>query len=167
LLNPLSVTNTTWDIYNSQPLAFNDLLTNGIPLSMTYRNFANGTLTANVIQYIGVFGGTGTNPAAFPTPNVYITVNSAGIYNWYLDNVLQFGAPATAPALLNSWWTFRFTRTGANTFSLQGVISFSNTWSNVTAPIYIRCGSYNTAAIGQSAVTYIDYVAVQTNATRT
>ena len=167
LLNPLTVVNTPWDIYNSQPLSYDNLALNGVPLSLAYRNFADGTLTANVIQYVGVMGGTGIlaagPPLTFPTPNFFVTIDSAGTLNWYLDNVLQVGAPVTVPSVLTSYWTFGFQRTGVSSVNITGIIGTTVTWSNTTAPIYLRCGSYNTAAIGQSAYTYIDYVGCQVN----
>ena len=167
LLNP-NVTVTPWDIYNSQPLSYDNLALNGVPLSLAYRNFADGTLTANVIQYVGVMGGTGTlavgPPLTFPTPNFFVTINSAGTLNWYLDNVLQPGAPVTAPGLLASYFTFGFQRTGVSSVNITGVIATTVTWSNTTASIYLRCGSYNLAAgATQNAYTYIDYVGCQVN----
>lgn len=72
LLNP-NTTNVMWDIYNFQPLAFNDLLTNGYPLTLTFGNWGDGVQPLNVIQYIGVFSSTSSVPAtAFAAfPNVY------------------------------------------------------------------------------------------------
>ena len=162
ILNPLTVTNTCWDIYNSQPFSFDNLAIGSVPLGMTHKFFANGTLTANVIQYIGVFGST-SSALPFATPNYYATINSAGTLNWYQDNVLQPGAPVTSPSLLASWYNFGLRRTSSNGFSVTGIVSTSGTWSNITAPIYLRCGSYNTAAIGQSAVQYVDSCCVLLN----
>jgi hypothetical protein len=178
LLNP-NTTNVMWDIYNSQPLAFNDLLTNGYPLTLAFGNWGDGAIPLNVVQYVGVFSSTSSNPAtAFATlPNVYFTntiefdpsppvppPGNKQRVRAYVNGVLVSG-PFTL-AFPSAFYNFTFTKTGATTYSANAYLGASGNWTTgggVTGPMYIRCGAYNPLAASQTAYTYIDYVGVQLN----
>ena len=173
LLNPLSVTNTCWDIYNSQPFSFDNLAIGAsvVPIGMTHKFFADLVYTANVVQYIGVFSTTSSSIATMTstTPNVFITVQflsgTNGTLTYYLDGVAQSPTPLTvALSTISAWYNFGIRRTGTNTFSIIGLFGTSGvTYSNITSPMYLRCGSYTTSAIAQSARIYVDSCSVQLN----
>lgn len=165
LLNPLSVINTCWDIYNSQPFSFDNLAIGAsvVPLGMTHKFFADLVYTANVIQYIGVFSTTSSSIATMTStiPNVFITVQFLsgvnGTLTYYLNGVAQSPTPITvALSTISAWYNFGIRRTSSNGFQILGLYGTSGTYSNITAPMYLRCGSYTTSAIAQSARVYID-----------
>ena len=65
-----------------------------------------------------------------------------------------------------TFYNFTFQRTGATTYTSNGYLCASGSWTTgtgVTGPMYIRCGAYNPLAASQNAYTYIDYVGVQLN----
>ena len=130
LLNPLSITNTCWDIYNSQPFAFDNLAIGAaagsvVPIGMTHKFFANLVYTANVVQYIGVFSTLSSSIATMTAtvPNVFITVQFLsglnGTLTYYVDGVAQFPTPVTvALSTISNWYNFGIRRTAANTFAI-------------------------------------------------
>jgi hypothetical protein len=172
MLNPSFVAGTVVDILNSQPFAFDNLATGAsvVPLGMTHKFFADGVNTLNVIQYIGVFSTPSTNFATMSStfPNVYITVNylsgTNGQLSYFLNGVNTGGGPFTvAMSTISAWYNFGIRRTAPSTFQLLGLFGTSGTYTNTTAPMYLRCGSYTTASIGQTARIYVDSCNVQLN----
>lgn len=172
LLNPLSVINTCWDIYNSQPFAFDNLAIGAsvVPLGMTHKFFADLVYTPNVVQYIGVFSTLSSSIATMTStsPNVFITVQflsgTNGTLTYYVNGVVTFPTPITvALSTISNWYNFGIRRTGSNSYQLIGLLSTSGTYSNITSPMYLRCGSYTTTAIAQSARIYVDSCNVQLN----
>jgi len=163
--NPSS-TGSLKNIY-SLPCSFADLATNGIPLSIVYKNFGNGTLNANVIQFIGVWSTYNYNNLTTNSPNCYITVNSSGVYTLYKDSV-QIGT-VTNSSNLSNWWSFVIQKTSDTTFDLKTVLGTSTglTWSNTAADMIIRCGTYVTTNTTSNTFLYIDYIGLQTNISRT
>lgn len=197
LNNPTGAQAVPWDIYNSQPISFSDLpilnpnnntlFSQTAGWSLSLKHFMNGTsdtnifTNSNVIQFIGIFGGTtGTgpipagSPTTFPTPNWFYTVQwTSGTnveLNYYLDSVLQAGSPFTIQtSTFQNWYTFKIVRTGNNTFRVGGLFSTSSvTMSNINTGLYLRCGSYpiTSSPITQNTFIYVDFVGVELN-TRT
>jgi hypothetical protein len=175
LLNPLGVTNTCWDIYNSQPFAFDNLAIGAaagsvVPIGMTHKFFADLVYTPNVVQYIGVFSTLSSSIATMTStlPNVFITVQFTaglnGTLTYYVNGVASGGSPVlVALSTISAWYNFGIRRTASNTFAITGLFGTSGTYTNITAPMYLRCGSYTTSAIAQSARIYVDYAGVQLN----
>jgi len=172
LLNPLNLINTCWDIYNSQPFAFDNLAIGAsvVPLGMTHKFFGDLVYTPNVIQYIGVFSTLSSSIATMTstTPNVFITVQflsgTNGTLTYYFNGVAQSPTPITVPlSTISNWYNFGIRRTASTTYQILGLFSTSGTYSNITAPMYLRCGSYTTSAIAQSARIYVDSCNVQLN----
>lgn len=172
LLNPLSVINTCWDIQNSQPFSFDNLSIGAstVPLGMTHKFFADLVYTANVIQYIGVFSTTSSSIATMTstTPNVFITVQFLsgvnGTLTYYVNGVAQSPTPITiALSTISAWYNFGIRRTASTTYQILGLFGTSGTYTNITAPMYLRCGSYTTTSIAQSARIYVDSCNVQLN----
>lgn len=170
LLNPLSVINTCWDIQNFQPFSFDNLPIGAstVPLGMTHKFFADLVYTPNVIQYIGVFSTLSSSIATMTStvPNVFITVNFTSGVNGqliYYVNGVNSGGFTVAMSTISSWYNFGIRRTASTTYQILGLFGTSGTYSNITAPMYLRCGSYTTSAIAQSARIYVDSCNVQLN----
>jgi hypothetical protein len=170
LLNPLVVINTCWDIQNSQPFSFDNLPIGAstVPLGMTHKFFADLVYTPNVIQYIGVFSTLSSSIATMTStvPNVFITVNFTSGVNGqliYYVNGVNSGGFTVAMSTISNWYNFGIRRTASTTYQILGLFSTSGTYSNITAPMYLRCGSYTTSAIAQSARIYVDSCNVQLN----
>ena len=64
---------------------------------------------------------------------------------------------------ISNWYNFGIRRTASTTYQILGLFGTSGTYSNITAPMYLRCGSYTTSAIAQSARIYVDSCNVQLN----
>jgi len=170
LLNPLNVTNTCWDIQNSQPFSFDNLPIGAstVPLGMTHKFFADLVYTPNVIQYIGVFSTLSSSIATMTStvPNVFITVNFTGGVNGqliYYVNGVNSGGFAVPMSTISNWYNFGIRRTASTTYQILGLFGTSGTYTNITAPMYLRCGSYNKESIAQSARIYVDSCNVQLN----
>ena len=170
LLNPLTVINTCWDIQNSQPFSFDNLPIGAstVPLGMTHKFFADLVYTPNVIQYIGVFSTLSSSIVTMTStvPNVFITVNFTSGVNGqliYYVNGVNSGGFSVPLSTISNWYNFGIRRTASTTYQILGLFGTSGTYTNITAPMYLRCGSYTTTSIAQSARIYVDSCNVQLN----
>ena len=171
MVNPTGIIGQAWDMRNISPYAFDNLAIGAsvVPIGLTHKFFADGVYTPQVIQYVGIFSSQSfifANAASQP-PNVFITVNylsgANGQLNYYVDGVLVTGPITVTMATLTNWYDFGIRRTSSNTFQLLGLFATSGTYSNITSNLFLRCGSYTTANIPQTARIFVDSCNVQLN----
>jgi hypothetical protein len=168
--------------YYSRMGLFNQVPTITAPLEIIYYQSATHGSAGGGIQIIdvdtavidptiqieGQLKYTSPNGVTF-TNGLKITFDSSATEEYrnktyYVDGVSSGGGPFTvALSTLSNWYNFGIRRTAANTFAITGLFSTSGTYSNITAPMYLRCGSYTTSPIAQSALIYIDSCSVQLN----